>query len=107
MTPSSVSRSISSSGALLTVAALVPSEYVIGTSTADVLASLIVSCGRRAALRVAAIIGAPFRRAHITNDNDSSCPAQKPKTTLSSTGFIPGPVSGLPPQPPNAPYGAA
>ena len=48
--PSSVSRSISSSGAFLTVAALVPSGYVIGTSTAVVLTSLIVSCGRRAAL---------------------------------------------------------
>jgi len=42
-------------GALLTAAALVPSEYVIGTSTADVLTSLIVSCGRRAALLVPAI----------------------------------------------------
>jgi hypothetical protein len=65
VTPSSVSRSISSSGALLTVAALVPSGYFIGTSTADVLTSLIVSCGTRAALLVPAIIDAPFRPSQL------------------------------------------
>ena len=42
-----------------------PSGYVIGTSTADVLTSLIVSCGSRAALPVLAIIGAPFRLSQL------------------------------------------
>jgi hypothetical protein len=48
--PSSVSRSISSNGALRTVAALVLSGNYIGTSTADVRTPLIVRSGNRVVL---------------------------------------------------------
>src|SRR6185295_6191045 len=45
VTPSSVSRSINSSGASVTRAALVPSAYVIGTRTGVVRTPRIVSAG--------------------------------------------------------------